>query len=325
MLVRVVKNFNFPDIMRQTPHGEGIWDDIQFTCEKVEVCDYLVILNHHTEDITVRCPHQNLWAIMMEPPIETFRWHLAGLKEIGRIYTPDVTLRGPRFIYSHGALPWHVGKSYDDLMCASPPDKPRRLSWITSNINSFEGHRERMRFLEEIRGKIEFDLWGRGFTFIQDKWDGLAPYRYALAIENYSGPYYWTEKVADCFLSWTMPIYYGCTNLADYFPAESFVQIDIHTPDVADQINEIIHSERWRQQRDAIAHARELVLNQHQLFPFVTKLIRQAEQQHAVEAGAPPRMRLKSVSYKSTLPPLRRLKHFARRLITQYIHSRRAN
>src|SRR5687768_17715451 len=53
-------------------------------------------------------------------------------------------------------------------------------------------------------------------------------YRYSLAIENFSGPYYWTEKVIDCYLSWTMPLYFGCTNLADYFPAESFVQIDIH-------------------------------------------------------------------------------------------------
>ena len=30
-----------------------------------------------------------------------------------------------------------------------------------------------------------------------------------------------SEKIADCFLAWTMPIYYGCPRIAEYFPAES--------------------------------------------------------------------------------------------------------
>jgi hypothetical protein len=46
-----------------------------------------------------------------------------------------------------------------------------------------------MKFLRKIqKNNLEFDLYGRGFCSIEDKWDGLAPYRYSLAIENFSGP-----------------------------------------------------------------------------------------------------------------------------------------
>ena len=64
-----------------------------------------------------------------------------------------------------------------------------------------------------------------GFKSIEDKWAGLAPYKYSLAIENAVTPDYWSEKIADCFLTWTLPIYYGCLNLEDYFPKQSFIRI----------------------------------------------------------------------------------------------------
>jgi len=134
-----------------------------------------------------------------------------------------------------------------------------------------------MAFLHRIEGRLEFDLWGRGFTPIPDKWDGVAPHRYSLAIENFSGPDYWTEKIADCFLSWTMPIYYGCTNIEEYFPKEALVRIDIASPDAVRIVEETMRSDLWRRSREAIAFARELVLEKHQFFPFVSEQIRRFE------------------------------------------------
>ena len=52
-------------------------------------------------------------------------------------------------------------------------------------------------------------------------------------MENAVIPDYWTEKIADCFLAWTLPIYYGCPNLEDYFPEKSFIRIDIEKPEEA--------------------------------------------------------------------------------------------
>jgi hypothetical protein len=135
-----------------------------------------------------------------------------------------------------------------------------------------------MAFLEAIRGELKFDLFGRGFGLVEDKWQAVASYRYSIAVENYSNPYYWSEKIADCFLGWSMPIYYGCTRITDYFPAESMILIDIHRPDDAlERIREALQSGRWQKNLDAIRFAREQVLERYQFFPFVAAQIQREE------------------------------------------------
>ena len=104
--------------------------------------------------------------------------------------------------------------------------------------------------------------------------DGLQSYMFSLAIENNSNPDMWTEKLADCFLSWTMPIYYGCTNLEKYFPKESFIQIDINSPETLfENLKEKLSKSFWESSLASIQEARELMLNKYQLFPFLVKRI----------------------------------------------------
>ncbi|OGB33306.1 MAG: hypothetical protein A3F78_16560 [Burkholderiales bacterium RIFCSPLOWO2_12_FULL_61_40] len=132
-----------------------------------------------------------------------------------------------------------------------------------------------MAFMERLRqSQLNVDIFGRGIRFIGDKWDGLAPYRYALAIENSSSRDYWTEKVADCFLAWTVPIYYGCTNLEDYFPPGAFVRIDINEPDKAIEIiSSLMSDDDWRRRLPALNEARQLVLDRYQFFPLMCDLV----------------------------------------------------
>ncbi|MBP7461258.1 MAG: glycosyltransferase, partial [Candidatus Delongbacteria bacterium] len=114
-----------------------------------------------------------------------------------------------------------------------------------------------------------------GFRFVEDKWAGLSPYRYSLAIENFSGPDYWTEKLADCYLAWTLPIYYGCTNIEEYFPPESFIRINIEKPDEAmDIIRRVLFDDPWPKRIEAIREARRRVLEHHQLFPSLVRFLR---------------------------------------------------
>lgn len=276
-LVRIVKNWDYPDLLRQLPNGGGNWGGIQFTLEPVDQCDYLIVLNRPSETFKIHCPPKQVWAIIQEPPCGPFRLLHQGNSTYSRIYTSETNLWGKRYIHSQPVLPWHVNRSYDFLHHCTIPKKERDLSWITSNIDVLPGHRRRLRFLEKIQGNIEFDLYGRGFRYIEDKWDGLAPYRYSLAVENFSNSYYWSEKLADCFLAWTMPIYYGCTQISKYFPKESMVCIDIDDPQGIDKIKDTIASNRWSQNIDAIEHARQLVLESYQLFPFVVQEIRRYE------------------------------------------------
>ena len=277
-LVRIVKNWDWPNLLRQLPSGGRIWGGIQFTLEPVDECDYLIVLNRPPETFKIRCPPKHVWAIIQEPPYGPFRLLHQGNSTYSRVYTPDSDLWGSRYIHSQPVLPWHVNRDYDFLRHCDIPKKEHDLSWITSNKDAFPGHRSRLRFLEKIQETIDFELYGRGFRYIEDKWDGLAPYRYSLAVENFSNSYYWSEKLADCFLAWTMPIYFGCTQISKYFPRESMVCIDINDPQAIEKIKDTVASNRWYQNVDAIEHARQLVLESYQLFPFVAHEIRRYEE-----------------------------------------------
>jgi hypothetical protein len=79
--------------------------------------------------------------------------------------------------------------------------------------------------LDDIQNSpnLGIDVFGKGRNFIAEKSEGLYSYRYSIAIENSLTPNYWTEKLADCFISLTVPVYLGASNAKDYFPEESFV------------------------------------------------------------------------------------------------------
>ena len=71
-----------------------------------------------------------------------------------------------------------------------------------------------------------------------------------------------------------MPIYYGCTNITDYFPKEAMAIIDIQDANVVEKINDIINSDQREKNLDAIAYSRQLILNKYQFFPFFAEKIR---------------------------------------------------
>lgn len=275
-LVRLINADTAIASMRNTPGHRGEWEGITFTTSET-ACDYSVVLNQVYENIVIVCPPRHVWAIIQEPPDAKTAHLQAGPTGVYQVFTPDESRSSARFVPSHPALGWssRLAMDYDSLCTFTPPEKPRLLSWVTSNKAFYAGHQTRLAFLARIRNTVPFDLYGEGFAPIADKWEALAPYRYALAIENYRNSYYWTEKIADCFLAWTMPIYYGCSEITRYFPPEALCCIDIHDPHVDRTINEILASDRWERHREAIAYARDLVLHRYQLFPFITDQIRQ--------------------------------------------------
>lgn len=278
MLVRIISNWSASVLMRQTPDISGTWGDIHFTLDELESCDAVIVLNHVTEFSRVQCSPDNVWVLMQEPYVPgTFDWMMENHKQYARVFThhpPSVCDRG-KYVRCQPAVSWHVKRSYDELKTMDVMNKDKELSWITSNLAVFQGHKARMDFLEYLKSRnLRMDLYGRGLNYIEDKWDGLAPYRYSLAIENSSGPDYWTEKIADCFLSWTVPIYYGCANLEDYFPADSFIRIDITRPEEAyDTIMSTLANDSWEARLPALEKARGLILDRYQFFPQMQDLI----------------------------------------------------
>jgi hypothetical protein len=279
LLVRLVKDWQGRELGRQTPGAGWAWEGIQFTREPVEECDYLVSLDNRTStDTVVRCPPGNVWALLQEPYVPGLHdWMLEGHEGYARVLTHHRPSEDPRYVRAQPAAQWLVDRSFDELVSqAGPPEKVRGVSCVTSALAYFPGHRRRLAFLEHLRQhRAPVDLFGRGIRPIPDKWDALAPYRYSLALENTRARDYWTEKLADCFLAWTVPIYHGCPNLEDYFPAAAFIRIDIERPaEALDTIRSVIAADDWPARRAGVAEARALVLHRYQLFPYLASFIR---------------------------------------------------
>ena len=276
-LVRIVKDWDWPDLLRQTPDQKGVWNGIRFTMDEVGECDYLIMLNNRMKVATTAlCPPENVWVLMQEPYERGFSdWVVEGHDPFAKVLTHHRPVDSPKYVASHPAIPWHVNRTFDQLTACSIPEKRKGLSWIVGDAMDLPGHRRRWSFLEDIKkAKLPIDLFGKKIRYLQDKWDGLASYRYSLAIENNSGPDMWTEKLADCYLAWTLPIYYGCTNLEDYFPAGSFVRIDITKPEASlEKIRAAMAGEAWKMSLPALEEARNLVLRKYQIFPYLSGLI----------------------------------------------------
>jgi hypothetical protein len=124
--------------------------------------------------------------------------------------------------------------------------------------------------VQELQRRNCGDLFGRGVRELQRKWDGLADYRHSVAIENCAHPDYWTEKIADSFLAGTVPFYYGCPNIMDFFPAEALVWIDLANPDKAiDTMNRTLRAQDYERRLSALEKAKQLVLNEYNMFNMI--------------------------------------------------------
>ncbi|VWX57563.1 Glycosyl transferase family 10 (Putative fucosyltransferase) (modular protein) [Sphingorhabdus sp. 109] len=268
-----------------TPGGRGIWDGVAFTRGETPEPDWHIILNSidwHRQKIRFRgSPNRTIFAVC-EPPTHTHRpWHEAqGDGTI--VLTCDASLEEKsdaqrRYITTASLTPsWSVMKDYDFLKANSIDHKPRTLSWVCSNQAVMASHRYRLRFLEKLKREVAFDHFGHGFNPIKDKWDALAPYRYSIAFENSRSDYYFTEKLTDCFVAETMPIYYGSKIITDFFPAESMVLIDPEDPDVFKIIKDAASSDRWQKNRDAVLEAKRIVLDEHNSFARLAKFVKSA-------------------------------------------------
>jgi hypothetical protein len=99
--------------------------------------------------------------------------------------------------------------------------KSKSISIIASAKTEMPGHKLRHRIVTEFPGQIS--LFGSGYAPVTNKIDGLKNYMFSFAIENSQIPGYFTEKLIDCFLSGTVPIYWGAPDIGKFFVQEGML------------------------------------------------------------------------------------------------------
>ena len=272
MLIKLSINLQHP-LLLQTPGGKGRWKDATFVLnEEVSECDAWVVYEGLFGPETTRCPAGQVMLITGEP--SDIRIYEKGwLGNFDRVRTVQSNISHPRRIVGHTALPWYLGPGYDQLASADFPMKTADISVICSNKAMIGGHRRRMRFVDRLLELSPMPRFGRGFHELPGKWDGLAPFRYSVAIENSRHDHYWTEKIADCFLAGTVPIYWGAPNIADYFPREAMIILDTLDPEEAARIIRAEATpEAYARRLPALREAKRRVLEEYNLFEVAYQL-----------------------------------------------------
>ena len=154
--------------------------------------------------------------------------------------------------------------------------KFKLCSIIVSTKKDLPGHALRHAAVDWSRSSdIDLSVLGRGYQPFELKQEGLLPYHYSVVIENVQEPDYFTEKLLDCMLCGTMPIYWGAPNIGEYFDP-SGMHICLTYDDLVSAIALLGSAPKFTptiDQRFAMDINRERALNLSQLKPRIVDAV----------------------------------------------------
>jgi len=256
-------------LKQQTPGDSGKWNNL-VGVDNFDDADAIVVLHNSPLSIENNCS-KKIIQLRREPDfIQKFT------------PSPKVDFSMDYCDGGYHASTWWVLQSFDALSNLEYPNKIKKSSAV---ISTKWPHRN--KFFKEISSKNDgfIDFYGRkdpspwvvegnykgslDYNWIC-KYRGLAPYEYSIAMENSQQLNYFSEKIIDCFLSWTMPIYWGCPNISEYFPEDSYYQIDLNRPE---DVQEILAIPIEKKQKEALRETRDLVMNKYNVWPTIDGLV----------------------------------------------------
>jgi hypothetical protein len=124
-------------------------------------------------------------------------------------------------------------------------DKKFELSHLCGNLLKSYGHQMRHELMDrqdEITIPLNFHKTIGDRHNIEDARLGketvFGNSMFGIAIENFSHRGYFTEKILDCFLMKTIPVYWGCSNIGDFFNEKGVLKFG-NVDDLIYNINKI--------------------------------------------------------------------------------------
>lgn len=104
--------------------------------------------------------------------------------------------------------------------------KQHMVSMILSFKNYTEGQQLRHNILSQRPSIVDFYGKFDSTKEIKTKNEALDNYYYSIAVENSIQDSYWTEKLLDCFITKTIPIYYGTRDVSNFFNSKGIIFFD---------------------------------------------------------------------------------------------------
>jgi hypothetical protein len=135
---------------------------------------------------------------------------------------------------------WFLKEQYE-----KPHEKKFELAHLCGSLLKSYGHHMRHEILAR---KDEFTISTNFYPTIGDRHNEedarigkeivFGNSQYGVAIENFSHRGYFSEKILDCFLMKTIPVYWGCSNISDFFNSDGIIEFK-NVDDLIHQINNL--------------------------------------------------------------------------------------
>jgi len=268
---------------RQTPGGDGVFGRTLFSeAPTGDAAEWLVVCDEPPAGFRTRIPAARRILFIGEPPSVKV-YPAAYLNLFGTVVAPiDLPGYRGRHVRQQPCLPWHYGRdrphSWREL--AAGKRKSQLLSVFCSAKLMTQQQALRLRFAGELKKRFgsRVDHFGHGFNGIDEKADGLAPYRFTIVLENNLEAGFWTEKLADAYLGDCFPIYAGGRIGAADFDTAARLDIDVARIDESLlAIERLLETADHDRLRPLLAAQRRRVMLEHNLFAVAARLIAQGQ------------------------------------------------
>lgn len=301
LLGKGAPTFSRDQVLQRFPNRDGVWGQCQFLLEPdCRDYDWLVVYDDvmcraggertSTRIEELACSRDHSLLVTAEP-CSVKVYAPSFVSQFGVVLTSQEpwAIQHPGAVYSQCGLLWFYGHDYQQIRDKSPPLKSASISTVCSSKQQRHTlHRLRYQFTQKLLARMpELDVFGHGVRPINDKSTAVDPYRYHLAVENHVCQHHWTEKLADSFLGFALPFYFGCPNVFDYFPEGSLIPIDIRRFDESlEIIQRTIRDRTWEKNFNAVQEARRRVIEEYHLFAVLEKLITERHDPSRADRGA---------------------------------------
>ena len=287
--------------MRQTEDGQGAMGSVRFVLtpqpdgeQPRTPCrgSWLVVFDEAPAGFCTTTPRERRILFVTEPP-EIKKYPRSYLGQFGTVVAP-FDFRGVErrsMVVGNPCLNWHYGVSRTAQGYASKfsnlaalrnmpiPSKTGLISVICSDKTATAAQRARLVVVNMLREQLgeALHVYGRGFNPVDDKMSAIAPYKYHLVLENNYLPNFWTEKLSDAWLGWSLPLYLGAPNLGEVCPAAGFAPLPADSPEgCVRAVAQALETQMWESRQSELALCRTWVLENTNVFARAARMLEAA-------------------------------------------------
>ena len=238
--IRFFSDFCTSESCKQTYERMCLYQKIDYYGKTKKI--YITTTETYTHAFLLNCPippniqveKECIIGFAHEPPDNSYlrlysnNFIEHAVNNIGKYFIGSVgKLPSPPFIGHHGFL-FHETPTPMTIQ-----NKTQVMSIMVSHKSYTPGHKYRHALVNYIlKHRLPIDIWGNGTKMYKQRFpesnniygdfksmaEMCKNYMFTIAIENTSHDHYFTEKIVNPLIYNTIPLYWGCKNIEEYFP-----------------------------------------------------------------------------------------------------------